>query len=305
MNPVLKYSLILFCLIAVISVGVNIFSLTIIETFRPTLAIRILLAILESTLTALILTVMAISVAPVIRELMITMRRLIRFDNLSHPLLVRLAQEAPSTYHHSIMVANLAHKGAKAIAANPILTRVGAYYHDIGKLTNPSYYIENQLTNGETSSIHDQLSPQESVKIITNHVKEGIRLAKEHHLPAEVVNFIPQHHGTSMAAYFYQKAQALGLKVRNRDFRYPGPKPLSKETALVMLADSLESKTRSIAKLTDELIRQTIDEVITDKLDDDQLELSGLTARDLTILRRVFFEAITVIHHRRIRYPQG
>jgi putative nucleotidyltransferase with HDIG domain len=305
MNRVLKYSLMLFGGISLVTLGANVFSTAIIEGFQLNLFWKVVVVIFESLAIAGVLTVIGINTFPVIKEMIVTMRRLIRYDNLSHPLLIRLSQEAPSTYHHSIMVANLAYRAAKTILADPILTRVGAYYHDVGKLINPDHFAENLASkpNDQNTNVHDYLDPKTSVKMITNHVKEGIRLANEYHLPPDVINFITQHHGTSVAKFFYEKAKQAGLKNRKAEFRYPGPKPLSKETALVMLADAIESKIRATPVVNDQTISQVVDEIIDEKLNDGQLELSGLVDRDFAKLRRAFSEAVSIMVHRRIRYP--
>lgn len=303
-NQLIRYSLTIFFILTTITVVTNVFSLIVVETYLLKFSSRIIVSLIEAVTTAIIITLIGINVMPVMREMMVTIRRLIRFDNLSHPLLIRLSQEAPATYHHSIMVANLAHKAAKAIKANPILTRVGAYYHDIGKLSKPTNFAENLTTTDNSANVHANLSPKESFVIILKHVYHGIAIAKEYHLPAEIINFISQHHGTSVAQFFYTTAKQAGGRVRKSEFRYPGPKPLTKETAIVMLADGIESKTRALPNLDHQSIVRAIDEIIAEKLDDDQLELSGLSARELAKIRRAFIDGLTVMSHRRVKYPK-
>lgn len=303
-NQLIRYSLTIFSILLTITLATNVFSLIIVETYQLKFAHRVIISVAEASTTATAITLIGINAMPVIKELMVTVRRLIRFDNLSHPLLIRLSQEAPATYHHSIMVANLAYKATKAIKANSILARVGAYYHDIGKLSKPEHFAENLAMTDGVTNVHADIMPKESFKLILNHVYYGITLAREHHLPAEVINFISQHHGTSIAQFFYTVAKQAGGRVRKSDFRYPGPKPLTKETAIVMLADGIESKTRAISDLDKQKIATTVDEIIAEKLNDDQLELSGLSTKELTKIRQAFIDGLTIMSHHRIKYPE-
>ena len=234
---------------------------------------------------------------------MATYRRLLRLESLSHPLLLKFSMEAPGTYHHSLNVANLAYKAAKSIKADALLTRVGAYYHDIGKLKNPVFYIENQ--NKTDKSPHDELQdPEKSAKIIIDHVKYGIELGKEYKLPSEVIAFISEHHGTSRIKYFFEMAKKMGLKPREKDFTYPGPKPLSPETAILMLADVIEAKIRLLNKVNKTTITQTVYESVQEKIDEKQLELSGLTQKQLDQICQSFISTLAVMYHQRINYPK-
>lgn len=303
-NQLIRYSLTIFFILLTITWITNVFSLIIVETYQLKFVNRIVVSAVEALTTATVITLIGINAMPVIKEMMVTVRRLIRFDNLSHPLLIRLSQEAPATYHHSIMVANLAYKAAKVIKANSILARVGAYYHDIGKLSKPEHFAENLATTSGMTNVHADMAPKESFKLILNHVHHGIALAKEHHLPAEVINFISQHHGTSIAQFFYTVAKQAGGRVRKTDFRYPGPKPLTKETAIVMLADGVESKARTISNSNNQQVTETVDGIITEKLHDDQLELSGLSAKELAQIRQAFISGLTIMSHHRIKYPE-
>lgn len=218
----------------------------------------------------------------------------------NHPLLRRLMMEAPGTYHHSIITGNLAERGAEAIDANLLLVRVGAYYHDIGKVLRPWAFSENQLLG---DNIHDRLEPVTSASIVTAHVSDGLRLAEKYHLPSKVKDFIAEHHGTRVAPYFYQQAKERGENVDESIYRYPGPRPQSKETAIVMLADSIEATARSCGSRTPEEIDELVDRVISDRLQEGQLAESDLTLRDIELLRAAFKSTLKGIFHPRIEYP--
>lgn len=233
-----------------------------------------------------------------------SMIRLLELSNPNHPLLKRLLLEAPSTYHHSLLVGNLAEAAAEAVGANPLLVRVGAYYHDIGKLKRPEYFIENQR-GGENP--HAKIAPALSALIITSHVREGLELAREARLPRIIMDFIEQHHGTSLARYFYNRAleEHEEGEVSEESFRYEGPLPQSREVALVMLADSVEAAVRSLPDPTPEKIKAMVHKIIKEKLDDGQLELSELTFRDLNTAAEAFCKVLDGIYHKRIEYPEN
>jgi len=228
--------------------------------------------------------------------------RLLELSNPNHPLLRKLLMEAPGSYHHSILVGNLAEAAAEAIGADPLLVRVGAQYHDIGKTKRPYFFVENQF-GGENP--HDKISPTLSTLIIISHVKDGVELAKEYQLPPVIIDFIREHHGTDLVKYFYQKAleNAQGEPVDERDFRYPGPKPQSKETALVMLADAVEAAVRSLARPTPGRIEGLVRRLIRERLESGQLDESDLTLRDLDKIADAFVRVLTGIFHQRIEYP--
>ena len=229
--------------------------------------------------------------------------RLIELADFNQDLLKKLAQEAPGTYHHSLVVATLAEAASDKIGANTVLARVGAYYHDIGKLYKPEYFIEN--TEGGKSK-HEELEPKMSGLIIIGHVKEGVKLAKRYKLPNVIIDFIKEHHGTSVMHYFYMKSMKNGKKeVSDIEFRYPGPKPHTKETALVMLADSVEAAVRAIEKPTFERIREVVLKVINNKFIDGQLDECPLTLKDLHKIGDSFIHTLTTIHHPRVEYPNG
>ena len=232
-----------------------------------------------------------------------SMIKLLELSNPNHYLLKRELLEAPGTYHHSLMVGNLAEASAEAIGANPLLVRVGSYYHDIGKIKRPEYFVENQRG---LENPHEKIAPALSALIITSHVKEGVELAREAHLPQVIIDFIEQHHGTSLAKYFYSRAleEDEEGKISEDSFRYEGPKPQSKEVALVMLADSVEAAVRSLKEPTAEKIENMVDKIIKDKLNDGQLELCDLTFKDLHIISESFCNVLEGIYHKRIEYPE-
>lgn len=231
--------------------------------------------------------------------------RLLELSSLDNPLLSELALRAPGSYNHSIIVGTLAEAAAEAIGANPLFCRVSAFYHDIGKMKTPEYYIENQRP-GENP--HDRLAPSMSALIISNHVKEGIRLGREHGLPEPILDIIPQHHGTRVMTYFYERAraaaQAAGTPPPNPDeFRHPGPKPTSKEAAIFMLSDSVEAAARTIAEPSDERFRDLIRQIASRVILDGQFDQCDLTFKDLDKITEAFVRTLGSIYHHRIDYP--
>lgn len=228
--------------------------------------------------------------------------RLLELSHPSSPLLRRLLTEAPGTYHHSIVVGNLAEAAAEAIGAESLLTRVGAYYHDVGKLKRPYFFIENQLNQDNP---HDKIAPTLSTLILTAHVKDGVELAREYKLPPVIIDIIEQHHGSSLCTYFYHKALENGTNelLNEEEFRYEGPKPKTKEAALVMLADSVEAAVRSLQNRTPGRIEGIVRKVIKDKLMDGQLDECDLTLKDLDKVASAFLQVLSGIFHARIEYP--
>ncbi|NLA58606.1 MAG: HDIG domain-containing protein [Firmicutes bacterium] len=228
--------------------------------------------------------------------------KLLELSNPNQPLLRRLLLEAPGTYHHSIIVGNLAEAAAEAIGADGLLARVGAAYHDVGKVRRPYFFVENQL-GGDNP--HDRISPSLSTLIITSHVKEGVELAKQYKLPAVITDFIKQHHGDDLVKYFYHKAVESDKdgSVEETDFRYPGPKPQTKETAIVMLADSVEAAVRSLSRPTPGRIEGLVRKIIKARLNDGLLDESDLTLKDLDKVAEAFVQVLSGIYHHRIEYP--
>lgn len=229
--------------------------------------------------------------------------RLLELSNPNHPLLKRLLMEASGTYHHSILVGNLGEAAADAVGADSLLVRIGSYYHDIGKLKRPYFFIENQLG---TENPHEKLTPSLSTLIITSHVKDGVELAKEYKLPGVIIDLIEQHHGTSLVSYFYHKAQELGNadSIKDKDFRYEATKPQSKEAAIIMLADSVEAAVRSMKVFTEGKIEGLVRKIIKDRLQDGQLDESALTFKDLDKIAQSFIHILYGIFHSRIEYPE-
>jgi cyclic-di-AMP phosphodiesterase PgpH len=228
---------------------------------------------------------------------------LLELSNFDRPLLKELARKAPGSFNHSMTMGTLAETAAEMIGANPLLARVGAYYHDIGKIITPQNFVENQLNN---RNLHESLTPEESVNLIRRHVNEGIELAKEYKIPEEIMNFIPMHHGTTVISFFYDKAKKTygPDRVNMQEYSYLGPKPNSKETAIVMLADSCESAVRSIEDPNTENMENVINNIIQDRIETGQMDEAPLTFKDITIIKEAFISILIGQHHKRIRYPK-
>lgn len=231
----------------------------------------------------------------------LTPLKLLEIMNPNNPLLKRLLMEAPGTYYHSILVGNLAERAANAIGANALLVRVASYYHDVGKLRRPFFFKENQT---DMENPHDNISPVLSKLIITSHTKDGVEFAKENSLPKEISDIMVEHHGTSLVAYFYYKALEQDPDIKEEDFRYDGVKPQSKEAGIIMIADSVEAACRSVKSPTEEKLRELIRKIINGKLDDGQLDESGLTLKDLKLIETSFVDTISGVYHDRIEYPE-
>lgn len=233
--------------------------------------------------------------------------KLLELANLNHPLLRELIIRAPGTYHHSHLVGIIAEAASEAVGANPLLTRVGAYYHDIGKIKKPAYFTEN-MAEGIQENIHDSLSPHMSALIISSHVKEGVELAKMYKLPQVILDMIPEHHGTKKIGYFYEKAKESEdpsmQKIEEKDFMYPGPKPQSRETAILMLADAAEAAVRSLKEKNPVRIQQVVESIIDKCFTEGQLNECELTLKDLNKIAKAFTRILTSIYHQRVEYPK-
>lgn len=232
-----------------------------------------------------------------------TPMKLLELCDVNHPLLRRMSLEAPGTYHHSLIMASLASAAAEAVGANALLCRAGAYFHDIGKMTKPEYFVENQ---GALGNPHDPLPPSMSKLVIQSHVKEGLSLAREYNLDKAVADFIGTHHGTSRIEYFYRRAleRTEDLEdVEEDDYRYPGPKPHSRETAILMLADGVEASVRALTEPTPQRIRDQIKKIVDQKAADGQFDHVPLTFQDLFRISDSFFNTLTGVYHSRIKYP--
>jgi hypothetical protein len=256
-----------------------------------------------------ILTIMLVSGAlPVIESLfpVVSDIKLLELTSLDHPLLRRMIMEASGTYHHSMMVGNLAEEACKDIGANSLLARAGALFHDIGKMKIPDYFAENQRSGVNP---HDKLSPYMSARIVLNHIKEGMELARQNKLLPQLIDMIPEHHGTQLIRFFFHKAKeeeaTSNTQTLEDDFRYPGPIPSSRESAVVALADSVEAAARACSSPTPGAFRHIVTEVINDKFSQGQLDNSHLTLKDLAIITESFTHVLTAIHHHRIEYPDA
>lgn len=229
--------------------------------------------------------------------------RLMELSRPNHPLLHDLVTKAPGTYHHSLLVSNLAEQAAEAIGADPFLTRVGSYYHDVGKIIRPHFFVENRADGVDP---HTQLDPWSSAQIIISHVKDGLDLARKNKLPRRIRDFIAEHQGTGLVRVFYQRAlEAAGPEgVNEKDFRYPGPRPRSKETALLMLADSCESAVRASRPQSREEIDEIVRKIINQKLIEGELSECPMTLQDLETARKVFVRSLKGVHHPRVVYPE-
>ncbi|SFA38255.1 hypothetical protein SAMN05192569_100162 [Parageobacillus thermantarcticus] len=226
--------------------------------------------------------------------------KLIELSNPNHPLLRKILTEAPGTYHHSIMVANLAEAACEAIGANGLLARVACYYHDIGKTKRPRYFIENQIGGNP----HDHLSPQLSKNIILAHVSDGVAILKKYRMPKEIIDIAEQHHGTTLLKYFYHKALEQMGYVPEEEFRYPGPKPQTKEAAIISIADSVEAAVRSLSNPSQEKIEKIVRGIIAERLQDNQLNECDITLKELETVATSLCETLNGVFHSRIEYPE-
>lgn len=264
-------------------------------------------AVFLATTNGFLSAVLAIGTIPFLEHIfkLTSPIRLLELSNPGHPLLRRLQIEAPGTYQHSIMVGNLAEAAAEGIGANALWARVGSYYHDIGKIKRPYFFVENQFAQ---ENPHEKLNPTLSTLIITYHVKEGAEIAREHGLPEQLIEIIEQHHGTDLVRYFYKRAteNVQGEKeiLNEGDFRYEGPKPQTKEAALVMLADSVEAAVRSLPKPTPLKVESLIQKIIRERLDDGQFDECNLTLKDLNQIKNSFIKVMGGLFHNRIEYPE-
>jgi putative nucleotidyltransferase with HDIG domain len=251
---------------------------------------------LASVLLALLLLPLAESYTGIETEL-----TLLEWSDLNRPLMQRLSLEAPGTFAHTMIIANLAEAASRVIGANALLARVGAYYHDVGKLGRPQFFVENQTQNRNP---HDALGPDESAEIIREHVLEGLRLAEQYRVPKVLRAFITEHHGTGQIAYFLDKAREHDSDVKESDYQYPGPVPRSAETAVVMLADGVEAATRVLSEPTPPRVREVVEHIVRQRLEQGQLREAPLTMRQLELVKEEFTRVLTGMYHGRIDYPR-
>lgn len=268
----------------------NLFSETALSAFFFALISGILVASIVSVLLPAIEHVFGITTDISLVELL----------DLDQPLMRNLMIAAPGTYHHSVIVGNLAEAAAEIVNANPLLARVTAYYHDIGKIKMPEYFVENQPS---TLNKHEKLTPHMSSMILTSHVREGVELAQHYKLPKLIVDIIHQHHGTSLITYFYQKAIDQSLEVQREDYRYPGPKPQTRVAAIVMMADAVEAASRSLTNPTPARIADLVEKIINTIFLDGQIDECELTLKDISEIKKRFTLILTGIFHKRIAYP--
>lgn len=227
---------------------------------------------------------------------------LLELSDTNSILLKELSEKAPGTFHHSLQVANLAEAAANEIGANSLLVRVGALYHDIGKLTSPSYFSENQKAN---VSPHDELTPRQSAKIIISHVLNGIKIAQKHNIPDRIIDFIRTHHGTSLVFYFFKKQEEISIEnLNSNDFKYPGPKPFSKETAILMMADSVEAASKSLKSPTVDDLKNFINKIINNQMADQQFNSSDITFAEIELVKKVLYKKLINVYQLRIEYPE-
>lgn len=265
-----------------------------------TLTINCLFAFAGGLMSSLVM----LAVSPILETLFnyTTNIQLLELANMNHPLLREMIVRAPGTYHHSQLVGILAEAGARAIGANALLARVSSYYHDIGKMKKPQYFIENQKGDNP----HDRLAPSMSALIIEAHVKDGIEMAREYNLPKIITDFIPEHQGTKLIGYFYNKAKKMAdetTRVDERDFRYKGPRPQSRESGIVMLADTIEAAVRSMPEKAPQKIQVTVEKLVNMHFVDGQLNECDLTLRDLHLIVEAFVKILIGIYHQRVEYP--
>ena len=233
---------------------------------------------------------------------------LLEFSDANHPLLKELVQRAPGTYNHSINVASISEAAAEAIGANGLLCRVGAYFHDVGKLRKPDYFIENQAGGANK---HDDLVPTMSTLVIIAHVKDGAEIAKKHRLPRRIIDLIEQHHGTTLVEYFYRRATKIseeeqdGAPVDQADYRYPGPKPQTAEAAVMMLADTVESASRALREPTPARLESLVKEISKKKFDDGQFDECPITVEQLHTIQSSLIKSLNAVYHARVKYPEN
>jgi putative nucleotidyltransferase with HDIG domain len=260
--------------------------------------------LLFGVLSGLIASILTIGLMPFFEAAfsILSPMKLIELSNPNHPLLRKVLIEAPGTYHHSVMVANLAEVATEAVGGNGLLARVGAYYHDVGKTKRPHFFIENQMNMGNP---HDKINPQLSKTIITAHARDGAQMLREHALPKLIQDIAEQHHGTTLLKFFYHKAkQESETEIAESDFRYPGPKAQFKESAIVGIADCIEAAVRSLSKPSPERIEKMVRDIIRDRLEDGQFNECDLTLKELDLIAKAICETLHGIFHSRIEYPE-
>ena len=273
--------------------------------------VEVFIAVSSAFIGGILVAVIATGILPLIEMSFgyTTDIKLLEQANMDQPLLRELMVQCPGTHHHSVIVSNMVEATAEAINANPLLAKVAAYYHDIGKMKKPLYFVENQLPR---ENKHEKLAPSMSSLILISHVKDGVELAKKHRLGNEIIDIIRQHHGTSLITFFYEKAKEQSEKkgekahqVKKEDFRYPGPKPQTKEAGLVMLADVVQAASKTLVEPTAARIQGMVQKIINKVFSDGQLDECELTLKDLNEIAKSFNKTLSGIFHHRIEYPES
>ena len=298
-----KYAVLLYLGITVLVFLVIAITDFVTELVVPGVSLRLFINFIAALFLSLIISAGVTIFNPILADAMVTLRRMLRTESLSNPLLVRLSSEAPGTYHHSMNVSNLAQKAARSIGADSLLVRTAAYYHDLGKLDNPTAYVENQ-SGIEVPTSEDADSIRKHAAIIISHVDNGLRIATEANLPQDIIDMIKEHHGTTKALYFYTLAKERKLKIKKTDFSYKGPTPSTKESAILMLADCVEATARATSDLTPEKIHQIVEASVADRIADKQFRKSHLTESDLNKVKISLKETLLSIYHQRIEYKR-
>jgi putative nucleotidyltransferase with HDIG domain len=268
---------------------------------------QIVVDLLTSLVSMTLIGIVVVTVLPLLESTfkITTDMTLLESGDLSHPLLRRLNLEAPGTYRHSLAVAALAEEAAIAINANPIFCRVAALYHDIGKLSQPQYFTENQFTG---FNVHQLLSSEESAQVIIAHVTEGVKLAQQYELPSTIIDVIQEHHGTGLVYYFYhaqiEQCRERAITVEERLFRYPGPTPQSRVSAIIMIADSIEAAYRSLDEFSERAVVELVESISRDKIREHQLDTSCLTFEEIEGIKKAMILALITSAHTRVKYPE-
>lgn len=296
-----KYAFLFALAISVIVFLVMLITGLVVDLLNPAYTWRVFIYLVASVFSGVLISGGISIFSPIWKEAMVTLRRMLRTESLSNPLLLKLSTEAPGTYHHSLNVSNLAQKAAKSINADSLLVRTAAYYHDLGKLDKPTLYVENQ-SEIEIPTAEDAESIRNHANAIISHVENGVKMAEEAKLPQEVIDLIKEHHGTTRALYFYGIAKEKGLKIKKTDFRYAGPTPQSKESAILMLADCVEAATRATRDLNVDKIKLIVENTIKDRLEDNQFKNSNISEIDLAKIKSSLEETLQNVYHQRIEY---
>lgn len=285
--------------------AINVFTIIIFVLLKQNLVLNTFKQnILWGILNGFICAILTLGLLPYLENMfrITTDIKLLEIGDFNQSLLKKLMLEAPGTYHHSLIIGNLAEAAASSVGANPLMARVGGYYHDVGKLTKPQYFVENQVN---ISNKHDDLTSQMSNLILISHVKDGVVLAREAKIPDPIINIIEQHHGTDITFFFYQQAlkDQGPSNVEKEQYRYPGPKPQTKEAAIIMLADSVEAASRTLDEPTYGHMQDLVTRIINNKFIDGQLDECDLTLKDLHLISENFLNVLTALFHTRIEYP--